>query len=176
MDRRIEVKYDRKIFDSITRQHWFHRMSWAPYIMFAPIFIAVPVAAYYAGRWSWVVAIVCAYFIYYALQPLRSYIATMRLARKKFTESETSVLIYHLTDSYLATESDVGRAEVYWKGLYGILKFRHGWILQFPHELNFVLPMRDTDEEIQQFIESKLAVNIAAKPAPTPVLFRSSDY
>lgn len=175
MDRRIEITHDRKAFLSINRRLWWHRTNLVYQYGLSPVWIGAIIGVVFYGNGSILGWIACVASSGVLLQPVASYLLTMRLAKKRSAAKVGSKTLYILTDAALTIGDEVGRAEIFWRGINSIIKFDHGWILGFPKGLEIIFPIQALDDEIKQFIDSKLQEAVIAHQAKPPPP-RAVDY
>ena len=175
MDRTFEIKADKRVWTSISKQ-MFSRQQSVPFLCLLFALYALPsFLGLLAGYKAYAFYAFSAALALLGLWPLIARWLHIHRSKKKWALAKPC--LYQLTDKYFTVGNESGRVEIYWTGLENIHKFKEGWLLAFASRLQFIVPTAALDAEIDHFLTTKLTENKGANrpkgPKPLPI---SQDY
>ena len=166
MDRTIKFEMNVRLYERVMRQIWaLHAPISGRVVLFA-LYQAPLVLGLIAGyRSSLFFGVAIATSLYGFWSPFL-YLRTIWRAKKKWGHQKN--VSYHFKDTFLEMADDVARVEVFWTSLGNVQKLKVAWVLQFQNDVSLILLTSALDEEVEQFIDSKLAENRATEIANAP--------
>ena len=75
---------------------------------------------------------------------------------KTFRNMETPKSTWGVTEDKITIESNLGKSELVWKAFVKIWKFRDYWLLFYTNSNYSILPIKNINMEILDFIDEKI--------------------
>lgn len=155
MNREITLRYTPEIIRFSARQFWRRSIGLSGFVTFG-LMLGLAVYLLIDGERSWQSGVVWTVVLLSLLVGVVSYRIYLSRSMEKFKRLKDATAKFRFTDKGIWVESEIGSSEVAWNFIEKIWAFPNVWLLFYPKQGYTTLPVTEIDEELRQFIISKV--------------------
>ena len=155
MEYRVTVKYTPKLIKFAARQFWWRSIGIGGFITFA-LMVALFAYLLIIGDRSWLLGITGATVLLSFLFGVAAYRIFLARPLEKFWKLNDAAATFRFSDTGIGVESAIGTTEISWTFIEKIWMFADVWLIFYPKQGYSTLPVAGLDEELKQFILSRV--------------------
>ncbi|MGH9947719.1 MAG: YcxB family protein [Pyrinomonadaceae bacterium] len=155
MNREIEVRYTRELIKFAVRKFWTRSIGVGGFVSFGIVFAAFIYFLLTSDR-SWTLGFLGSVVGLGLVIGIVSYLTYLNRSLEKFKRMDEPTATFRFTDERIAMESNIGWTELSWTMIDKIWKYPSVWLVFIARQGYLTLPTADLDDELKQFITSKV--------------------
>jgi hypothetical protein len=157
MNREITFKYSPELIKFAVWKFWTRSIGVGGFVGYSVVVVG---CLYFllSGDRSWIVGLLGSVVLLGTGIGISSYFIYLNRSLEKFKRMDDATAKLHFNDESIGIQSDIGSTELKWKMIEKVWKYPDVWLVFIAKQGYITLPTASLDNELKEFITSKIEV------------------